>query len=130
LRIFNPVIRATIFKQFCGGISLENSAETIDHLKERNTYTVLDYGAEAKSSEKDFDLTLQENLRAIQFASTHKAISVISSKVTALASFDLLEKFQAKQPLSVEEQNAFERIAQRMDRLCQAASENGGSYLF
>jgi len=130
LRIFNPIIRATIFKQFCGGISLENSAEAIEHLKERNTYTVLDYGAEAKSAEKDFDCTLQENLRAIQFASTHKAVAVISSKVTALASFDVLEKFQAKQPLSSEEQKAFDRIVQRMDTLCKAASENDVAIYF
>jgi proline dehydrogenase len=130
LRIFNPIIRATIFKQFCGGISLEDSTETIEHLKERNTYTVLDYGAEAKSAEKDFDLTLQENLRAIQFASEHKAVTVISSKVTALASFDLLEKIQAKQPLSSDEQMAFDRIVQRMDKLCQAASEHGVAIFF
>jgi proline dehydrogenase len=130
LRIFNPLIRATIFKQFCGGISLDNSVETIDHLKERNTNTVLDYGAEAKSAEKDFDFTLQENLKAIQFASTHKAVSVISSKVTALASFDLLEKVQAKTPLSAEEQKAFERIVQRLEKLCRAASDNGVAIYF
>jgi proline dehydrogenase len=128
--VFNPFIRATIFKQFCGGISLENSIEAIDHLKQRNTYTVLDYGAEAKTKEEDFDLTLQENLRAIQFASNHKAVTVISSKVTALAADDLLEKFQRKEPFSAEEQKAFDRIIERLDTLCKTAQENGVAIYF
>jgi len=128
--LFNPFIRATIFKQFCGGTSLDNSVEAIDHLKQRNTYTVLDYGAEAKTKEVDFDLTLQENLRAIQFASNHKAVTVISSKVTALASFDLLEKFQRKEAFLSEEQKAFDRIVGRLDTLCSSAQANGVAIFF
>ena len=128
--LFNPFIRATIFKQFCGGTNLDNSVEAIDHLKQLNTYTVLDYGAEAKTKEADFDQTLQENLRAIQFGANHKAVTVISSKVTALASDELLEKFQRKETFSAEEQKAFDRIVGRLDTLCKTAQANGVAVFF
>jgi len=122
--IFNPIIRATIFKQFCGGISLKDSEETIEHLHQLHTYSVLDFGAEAKSCDEDFDEVLEENIKAIRFASTHAGIPVISSKITALGAFEILEKFQTKQGLNAEEQKAFERIEKRVDKLCQVAAEH------
>jgi len=128
--LFNPLIRATIFKQFCGGTNLENSVEVIDHLAQLHSMTVLDYGAEAKSTDRDFDLTLQENIRAIQFAATHKAVKVISSKVTALGSFDLLEKFQANEKLTNEEQASYARMEQRLDKLCKTAHEHEVAIFF
>src|SRR5258706_11732161 len=82
--IFNPLLKATIFKQFCGGISLEDCQEAIDHLQEYRTLTILDYGAEGKSLPEDFDRTIEENIKAIAFAATHPSVPVISTKVTAL----------------------------------------------
>lgn len=130
LTIFNPLIRATIYKQFVGGTSLQDSIEAVHHLQERHTMTVLDYGAEAKEREEDFDKTLQENLRAIDFASTHKGVPVVSSKVTALASFELLEKWQSRTGLSEDEKKAFERIVKRLDTLCHAAWEKRVAVFF
>lgn len=125
IHLFNPLVRATIFRQFCGGVSLEDSEETILHLKQQSTFSVLDYGAEGKSRETDFDKTLEENLRAISFASTHAGVPVISSKVTALASDAILEKFQSGEPMTDEEKEAFQRIEKRLDRLCHAAWQHG-----
>jgi proline dehydrogenase len=87
--------------------------------------TVLDYGAEGKAREEDFDRTLEENLRAIRYASTNEGVPVISSKVTALASDEILEKFQSGKPLTESEIEAYNRVQTRIDRLCNAAFENG-----
>ncbi|HJW30489.1 MAG TPA: proline dehydrogenase family protein [Saprospiraceae bacterium] len=125
INMFNPLIRATIFRQFCGGTSLENAVEAIGHLWDRKTGSVLDYGAEAKTKEEDFDATLQENIRAINFASMHEGIPVISSKVTALAADEILEKYQSGNPLTSEEQKAYDRIEKRIDTLCRTAWEKG-----
>lgn len=125
ITLFNPLIRATIFKQFCGGTSLENSVEAIEHLQERSTLTVLDFGAEAKTKEADFDKTLQENLKAVAFASTHAGVTVVSSKVTALASDEILEKVQSGTDLTSAETAAFDRVKNRIDQLCKAAWQNG-----
>lgn len=125
ITIFNPIIRATIFKQFCGGTSLKDSTDTIQHLLDLHTLSVLDYGAEAKSREEDFDSTLEENIRAIQYASSNPGVPVISSKLTALASKDLFERYQSG-PLQTEEDRlAFSRAEARVDRLCRTAMENG-----
>jgi proline dehydrogenase len=124
---FNPLLKATIFRQFCGGTSLEDCQEAIDHLQEYRTLTILDYGAEGKSSDEDFDKTIAENIKAISFASTHPSVPVISSKVTALASNDLLEKYQTKEKLSEEEQADFEKVRNRLNQLCHAAKKHNVS---
>ena len=130
IRIFNPIVKATIFRQFCGGTSLENSADAIDHLVQRHTLSVLDFGAEAKSKEEDFDRTLEENLRAIDFAGSREGVPVVSSKVTALASDEILEKVQSKEKLTPEEEAAFQRVRKRLDTLCKRAGEKNIAVFF
>lgn len=125
INIFNPLVRMTIFKQFCGGVSLSDSTEAIQHLMDQKTLTVLDFGAEGRSREEDFDRTLEENLKAITYASSNPGVPVISSKITALASEDILEKFQSGRLQSEADVEAFSRVQTRIDRLCSAAWQNG-----
>ena len=54
------VIRKTIFKQFCGGISIKDSLATSDDLAKHNVLTILDYSIEGKTQEEDFDATVKE----------------------------------------------------------------------
>ncbi|MEO6131171.1 MAG: proline dehydrogenase family protein [Saprospiraceae bacterium] len=130
ITIFNPILKATIFKQFCGGVSLEDCHEVIDRLHVSRTLTVLDYGAEGKSTDEDFDRTLEENIKAISFASTHASVPVISSKVTALASEELLQKFQSEGALNEKESGDFENVRRRLNQLCQAAKRNNVAIFF
>ncbi|HZV68049.1 MAG TPA: proline dehydrogenase family protein [Saprospiraceae bacterium] len=130
INIFNPMLKATIFKQFCGGTSLEDSQESIDHLHANRTLTVLDYGAEGKSTEADFDRTLLENIKAISFASTHPSVPIISSKISSLASATLLQKFQEKGNLNEQESIEFEKVRSRVNQLCHAAKRNSMSIFF
>lgn len=125
ITIFNPLIRITFFKHFCGGVSLEDSTKAVKHLLDLHTLTVLDFGAEGKVKEEDFDRTLAENLNAIKYASTNPGVSVISSKVTALASIEILEKYQAGQLTDEKEKQAFARAEARVDKLCKAAFQSG-----
>jgi proline dehydrogenase len=127
ITLFNPLVRLTIFKQFCGGISLEDSTEAIKHLEDQKTLTVLDFGAEGKHREEDFDRTLEENLKAIQYASSNPGVPVISSKVTALASEEILAKFQDGSVQSPADIEIFSRVQDRMDHLCKAAFQNNVS---
>ncbi|MEP6648191.1 MAG: proline dehydrogenase family protein [Saprospiraceae bacterium] len=130
ITIFNPILKSTIFKQFCGGISLEDCQDSIDHLHISRTLTVLDYGAEGKSTEADFERTLEENIKAINFASTHASVPIISSKVTALGAEDILRKFQTEGQLNNEESVAFETIRRRLNQLCHAAKRNNVAIFF
>ncbi len=125
ISVFDPLIRSTIFKQFCGGINLEDSTLAIRHLADLNTLTVLDFGAEGKVKEVDFDKTLKENLKAIDYAASNVSVPVISSKVTALASNSILAKYQSGKLHSAEEKQAFKRVEERLDKLCAAAWKSG-----
>jgi proline dehydrogenase len=116
-------IKKTIFRQFCGGDTLENAQKTIDHLGRYNTLTVLDYGAEAKSGEAEFDKTEREMLRVVEFAGKNPTVPVISCKVTGLARFELLEKLDRKETLDEAEQAEWARAAARLDRICQRAAQ-------
>lgn len=128
LPFFETAVKSTIFKQFCGGTTLLESLPAIQHLHELNVDSVLDYGAEAKESEEDFNRTMNENLRAIEFASTLKSVPVISSKITGLARFELLEKISSSdQTLTPEEKGEFKNVLKRVDAICHHAAEKGMS---
>ena len=119
------IIKRTVFKQFCGGTSLRNCLLTIRRLANYQVATVLDYGAEAKSTEEEFDGAVQEFLKAVRFAAKEEAVPVVTCKVTALADFDLLEKITAKRMLRKTETAALERINNRMHSICKEAQQLG-----
>jgi proline dehydrogenase len=52
LPILDPIIKATIFKQFCGGINLLDCQRTIDRLYKNKTLSILDYGLKQKMQKR------------------------------------------------------------------------------
>lgn len=116
-------VKATIFEQFCAGTTLLNSSESIDGLYKYKVKSVLDYGAEGKTTEKDFNNSMNEAIRAIEFASKEHSISTISIKITALARTSLLEKIQSAEALSDNESKEYQYILKRVDSICYAAHE-------
>jgi len=85
LPFVSSIVKATMFDQFVGGRTLLETQKSIDHLSKYKTLTILDYGAEAKVTEKDFNHTMTETIRAIEFAATNKSVPVVSTKITGLA---------------------------------------------
>lgn len=121
LPISTRIIKNTIFEQFCGGTTLLECQKTIDKLNSNNVLSVLDYGAEAKETEHDFDATMNEFLRAIEFASLNDSVPVISVKVTGMARFDLLEKISSGAVLTENETKEYEVVVKRVDAVCHKA---------
>jgi proline dehydrogenase len=116
------LVKNTIFKQFCGGESIEDCEQSIKKLAQYNIGTILDYSVEGEKSEKSFDNTAQEILATIDKAANMRMeIPFSVFKVTGVASFDLLAKIQAKQNLSTEEQTAWEKAKNRVKNICQHA---------
>lgn len=117
-----PIVRYTMFEQFCGGTSLSECQSTVEHLDKYRALTVLDYGAEAKETEVDYDFTTAEQLRAIELAAKNIGkIPVITCKFTALAAFSTLEKLQNGEPLDATETANFAKAKQRLKDICQYA---------
>ena len=125
LPILDPIIKATIFKQFCGGTNLLDCQRTIDRLYKNKTMSILDYGAEAKDSEKDFDETLSELIKAVQFGASNASIPVISMKISSIARNELLEKWKGHLPLEPFEESELEKVRKRMHKVLHLASDMG-----
>ncbi len=123
LPFVNKIIKETIFTQFVGGRTLLESQPSISKLYESNIQSILDYGAEAKTEEKDFNFTMNENMRAIEFAYTNASVPVISTKITGLARFGLLEGIQKGEPLTRETRSEYRSILKRVDAICHLAHE-------
>lgn len=117
------VIRGTIFEHFCGGENLLDCQGAITELYKYNTLTVLDYGAESKSSEEDLDSVMEENIRAIDFAASNSSVPVVSTKVTGLADNDLLINIQKGEKLSSKQEHELSKLIDRLNAICSRAHE-------
>ena len=93
-------IKATIFKQFCGGETLEESEDVVNKLDKSHIGSILDYSVEGKDTEEDFTRTKNEVLKIIGLAKVNRAIPYTSLKLTGIAPSRLLEKIGKKITLS------------------------------
>jgi len=117
-----PLIKSTIFKQFCGGETLIEADTTSRELAKYHVGVIMDYGVEGKSDELEFEKTTETFLRTIEFAKDKNYIPFISLKITGFARFELLEKMHLQSALTNHEQEELERIKLRIDKICALAS--------
>ena len=122
---FSGLIRNTIFRQFVGGENIEDCNRTIDNLGKYNIGTILDYSVEGKESEEVFEHCCKETISTIDRARNDRHIPFCVFKVTGLARFALLEKKTANEILTSEETAEWERVKERVERICKAAFEAG-----
>ena len=119
------VVKATIFKQFCGGTDLKTCDKTIDELARFNIGTILNYSAEGNETERDFERAMSEVLSTIELAHNNPKIPFCVFKVTGIARFNLLEKVSDTTELSDLEQKEFELVKERVEKICGRANELG-----
>lgn len=133
------LIRATLFEQFVGGETLQETARVADLLGKYQVQVILDYGVEGGDyGEQGLDHACEEFIKVVDYAATQPNIPFMSIKVTGLARFGLLEKLdtaaQAKsgfegrihtEVLSEAEKAEWDRVVARMHRICEAASAQG-----
>ena len=86
------LIKATLFNQFVGGESLEETSEMAARLSKFNVKIILDYGVEGKEIDENFDKATLGFINTIIYAASQPAIPFISLKITGIARFDLLQK--------------------------------------
>jgi proline dehydrogenase len=133
------IIRKTIFSQFVGGETLEQTAPVARKLAAYHVQAILDYGVEGgNNGEAGFDEACEEFIRVINYAASQPNIPFISIKVTGFARFELLEKLdhsldESSGPLmkryaaalasfSDQETTEWERVSNRMKRICASAA--------
>jgi len=123
LPFFQDLVKHTMFEQFCGGVTLTECEQVIQNMSKHHTLTVLDYGAEGKDNEADFQKAHEAFIQSLQFADNKPNIPVICIKLTSLFSFAALQKVSEKKLLSPEELEAFERGIERIRSICQLAHD-------
>ncbi len=133
-------IRNTIFSQFVGGETLQETAAVAKILGGYNVQVILDYGVEGgDDGEKGFDHSTEEFIRVINYAATQPNIPFMSVKVTGFSRFALLEKIdtimngqegtlmkrylKSVDMLGDDEREEWHRVRVRMLRICEAAAE-------
>jgi len=134
------IIRKTIFSQFVGGETLEETAAVARKLGQYHVQVILDYGVEGgEEGEEGFEHACREFIRVIDYAATQPNIPFMSIKVTGFARYDLLEKLdhsvelnpgslmkryaRAVESLTEEEKREWQRVQERMLRICRTAAE-------
>ena len=116
------MIKKTIFKQFCGGESIQDCDAKIEDLNAFNVGTILDYSVEGKTTIADLESTKNEIIATIERAKQTNAIPFSVFKVTGLSRFELLEKAnEGVEHLSAEEKAEFAQVIQRVDQICKRA---------
>lgn len=122
---FKPLIKKTIFKQFCGGETIQECDRTIQLLGSYNVGTILDYSVEGETSEENLDATKNEIIETAHKASGNDAVPFCVFKVTGVARFELLQKVSEGVQLTENEKQEWARAEQRVEEICMAAEKAG-----
>lgn len=118
------IIRKTVFDHFCGGVSEQDCLQVVAKMHTKGVSSVLDYSVEGKEEEAQFDACLKMTLKTIDFAKGNKAIPFAVFKPTGLGRIDLYEKVGLKPTLSAYEQEEWNRVVARFEKICQYAFDN------
>jgi len=126
LKLHLPIkflLRATVFRHFCGGETLEDCAPTMERLRRGGVYSILDYGVEGEKTEKGFEAATEEVLRIIRSTKSNKDVPFCVFKLTAIARFELLEKVSefGAEALDAHSKTEWSQVWQRVERICDAA---------
>jgi proline dehydrogenase len=119
------IIRATIFRQFCGGEFIEDCMETIHQLSKGNVKSILDYSVEGKETEEDFRKNAEEIIATIRKAKNNPNIPFCVFKVTGVARFSILESANSGEKLQDIAKTEYEMTKHRIENICRAAYEAG-----
>lgn len=119
------IIRQTAYSHFCGGENIESSHPVSERMAAYGVESILDYSVEGEKTEEGFEKTAAETIRTVEHAKSHEHLPFCVFKVTGLAPFEVLEKVHAGTPLTPDEQQAFERVKERINRICAKAHSYG-----
>ena len=115
------LIKETVFKQFCGGETIEECETAIRSLGKSNIGTILDYSVEGKSDEATFEKTHREILKVLHRADSDRNVPFAVFKITGMASFAILEKMSAGATLTNIEDEEWRRAKARVREICETA---------
>ncbi len=124
LKTYLPVegiIRSTVFDHFCGGVTEKDCMEVIEKMYSKNVYSVLDYSAEGKEDEHQFNLAVEKTLNNIKFGKEKDSIPFAVFKPTGFGKFEIYRKITEGEDLDKHEEIEWKKIKERYDIVSKAA---------
>lgn len=136
------ILFKTIFPQFVGGETLEETAPVVEKLSKYNVNVIMDYGVEGgHDGEKGFDDATDQFIKVINYISTQPHIPFMSIKITGIARFALLEKIDSLmdngestlikryhnviESLSENDKSEWNKVVMRIFKICETAKNKG-----
>jgi len=119
------IMKKTMFGHFCGGETIEETILTCQKLADYGVQAILDLSVEGKGDEQSFEKTTEEIYQTMLKSAETDYMPFGVFKTTGLGDFHIMEKIQAGQKLTQAEEQAFNRVKERVDRLCKAAHDLG-----
>ena len=119
------LIKKTIFNQFCGGVTEKDCLPTIEKMYSKNLHSILDYSVEGKEKESEFDKAIERKTNIVKFIATRKEMPFAVFKPTGIGRFELWQKVSANASLSLEEEEEWQRVKNRVNKICEEAYNQG-----
>jgi proline dehydrogenase len=118
------MIKKTIFNQFCGGVTEEDCMATIGKMHTANLHSILDYSVEGKEKEEEFEKALEKKINIVKFIADKEALPFAVFKPTGIGRFELWQKVSHSASLSLEEEEEWQRVKNRVNKICEIAYNN------
>jgi proline dehydrogenase len=117
------IIKNTLYKQFVGGETIEESRETIQKLGKFGVGTILDFAVEGAATEQDFNHTAREVMATIERAAGDPNIPFSVFKPSGIIRFELVEKVNAHTELTPAEMDEWRNTRERFESICRYGFE-------
>jgi len=118
------IVKSTLFEQFCGGETREQSMKVVDKMFTHHVGSIFDYAIEGKEEEKAFDITCEEIKENIKFAVGNPAIPFVVFKPTGFGRLDLYTEVTSGKELTSSEKEEWQRVRTRYEEVCKLAYDN------
>lgn len=122
--LVTDLVKTTLFEQFCGGETREESMKVVDKMFTHHVGSIFDYAIEGKEEEAAFDTTCEEIKENIKFAIGNPAIPFVVFKPTGFGRLDLYADVSAGKELTSSEKEEWQRVRNRYEEVCKMAYDN------
>ena len=118
------IVKQTLFEQFCGGETREESMNVVKQMFKRGVGSIFDYSIEGKEEEEVFDAVCKEIKDIVRFSVGNPAIPFIVFKPTAFGRIDIYEEVGKGKELTTSQKEEWNRVVQRFDEVCKLCFES------
>ena len=124
-----PLFKATVFSQFCAGLTKEDSLELVKKLEVSKIQSCLIFAAEESKTEQGMETSLENTLETLIFSKQWSSLPFTVIKLTALGPISLFEKKGAKVSFTTKEEDDWQRTLNRINTCCEKAAALGAHLL-